>query len=108
MPNSGSSRNSAVALPIGPSTRLMSVAVWLNEEAVRLYWRERAAPPLTPQVIVVERPVDTTSYVTDSTIRVKEDTVAAVVDGLRGILDWLDNDMPLSTASSGSSAKWDK
>lgn len=71
-------------------------ASWLNEQAVRFYWRERAARALTPQIIVIERPVDTMSYASESTIEVGDDTISTTVNGLGEILTWLDNGVPVS------------
>ena len=46
---------------------------WLNEQAVRLFWRKQAAVAVIPQVVVIERRVDTGSYLSDAEIRVQDD-----------------------------------
>ena len=72
---------------------------WMNEEIVRFVWREHAARAASPQVIVVERSVNTDSYLSESVIGVQKDHVVANPRGTAEILDWIRNGAPLSTAS---------
>lgn len=68
---------------------------WLNEHLVRFVWREGIAEAATPQVIVVERLVDTKSYLSDYTIRTGDDKVVATPSGSSDILQWLEQGLPL-------------
>ena len=68
---------------------------WLNEHLVRFVWREGIAEAATPQVILVERPVDTKSYLSDYTIRTGDDKVVATLSGSSAILQWLVEGLPL-------------
>lgn len=68
---------------------------WLNEQIVRLVWRERVATAISPQVLVVERPVDTESYLSSSVIAVADDVVVANPAGNNQILRWIRQEMPL-------------
>ena len=74
---------------------------WLNEHLVRFVWREAVAEAATPQVIVVERLVDTRSYLSDYTIRTEEDRVVATASGSSPILQWLEEGLPLASANDG-------
>lgn len=67
---------------------------WLNEQIVRFAWREGKAAASTPQVIVVERLVDTSSYSSESTIKTGDDLVVANARGRKGILRWLEQGLP--------------
>ncbi len=75
---------------------------WLNEQAVRFFWRERVAVAATPQIVVIERPVDTGSYLSDSTIRVRDDTIVANPRGHHEILNWLERGMSVHLAGEGA------
>ncbi len=68
---------------------------WLNEQVVRFAWREGKAAASTPQVIVVERLVDTSSYLSESTIKTGDDLVVANARGRNDILRWLEQGLPL-------------
>lgn len=72
---------------------------WLNEHLVRFVWREGIAEAATPQVIVVERLVDTKSYLSDYTIRTGDDRVVATPSGSSAILQWLEQGLPLDNAN---------
>ena len=68
---------------------------WLNEQVVRFAWREGKAAASTPQVIVVERLVDTSSYLSESTIKTGNDLVVANASGRNDILRWIERGLPL-------------
>ena len=71
---------------------------WLNEQAVRFFWRKQAAVAAIPQIVVIERQVDTGSYLSESAIRVQDDAVVATPRGHEAILAWLDQGTPLHTS----------
>ena len=68
---------------------------WLNEQAMRFFWRTRAAVAAIPQILVIERQVDTGAYLLDADIRVQDDVVVANPRGHEAILTWLDEGTPL-------------
>lgn len=81
--------------PSGAFDQISAGGSWLNEQAVRLFWRQQAAVAVIPQVIVIERRVDTGSYLSHAEIRVQDDTVVANPYGHEAILDWLEQGTPL-------------
>lgn len=83
----------------GPFDQVIVGGSWLNEQVVRFVWREQVARALTPQIIVIERPVNTDAYISASTIRVENDTLVANPTGYHEILAWLEADMPLEVES---------
>jgi hypothetical protein len=68
---------------------------WLNEQIIRLVWREGVIEPALPQILVVERPVDTASYVETHKIEVQHDRVVANLRGERQITQWMDAGYPV-------------
>ena len=68
---------------------------WLNEQVVRFVWREGMAEAATPQVIVVGRLVDTSSYLSESTIKTGDDLVVANASGVSDIVRWIEQGLPL-------------
>ncbi len=78
---------------------------WLNEQVVRFAWREGKAAASTPQVIVVERLVDTSSYLSKSTIKTGDDLVVANARGRNDILRWLEQGLPLDVVPAGAGAR---
>lgn len=68
---------------------------WLNEQVVRFAWREAKARAATPQVIVVERLVDTSSYLSEYTIKTGDDLVVANASGASDIVRWIEQGLPL-------------
>jgi len=68
---------------------------WLNEQVVRFVWREGKTEAATPQVIVVERRVDTSSYLSESTIKTGDDLIVANASGRSDILRWIEQGLPL-------------
>ncbi len=68
---------------------------WLNEQVVRFAWREGKAKAATPQVIVVERLVDTSSYLSEYTIKTGDDLVVANASGGSDIVRWIEQGLPL-------------
>ena len=69
---------------------------WLNEQIVRFVWRERVARAVSPQILVIERGVDSLSYASTFTIGVQNDTIVANPTGLKGIIDWIRDDLPIT------------
>lgn len=81
-----------------PSKAFDQVSVggsWLNEQVVRFVWREGLAPNRTPQVILIERPVNTESYLSSATIEVQSDRLVVNPIGSVEMLDWIDQGVPL-------------
>jgi hypothetical protein len=78
---------------------------WLNEQVVRLAWREGKAAASTPQVIVVERLVDTSAYLSESTIKAGDDLVVANARGRNDILRWFEQGLPLDVVPAGVGAR---
>lgn len=68
---------------------------WLNEQIVRLVWRDGVAEAATPQVIVLERVVDTSLYASDYTIGISNDRVVANATGYSEVFQWLEQGLPL-------------
>ncbi len=68
---------------------------WLNEQIVRFVWREGVAEAATPQVIVLERIVDTSLYPSDYTIGIGDDRIVANARGSSDIIQWLQHGLPL-------------
>ncbi len=79
---------------------------WLNEQVVRFAWREGKAAASTPQVIVVERLVDTSSYLSESTIKTGDDLVVANASGRNDILRWLERGLPLDYPVDHGQGQW--
>lgn len=78
---------------------------WLNEQIVRFAWREGKAAASTPQVIVVERLVDTSSYSSESTIKTGDDLVVANARGRKDILRWLEQGLPLDVNQAAGASR---
>jgi hypothetical protein len=70
---------------------------WLNEQVVRVVWRERMMRPAIPQILAIERPVSTDAYLSKQTIGVGEDKVVANLVGNDEIWRWLKDGLPLQT-----------
>jgi hypothetical protein len=68
---------------------------WLNEEIVKLVWREGTAEPASPQILVIERHVDATDYMASSRLKIGDDTVVAHLVGENAIVKWLKEGQPL-------------
>lgn len=68
---------------------------WLNEEIVRLVWREGVIEAALPQILVVERAVNTESYIETHKIEVQNDRIVANLRGERQITQWMDAGYPL-------------
>jgi len=68
---------------------------WLNEQIVRLVWRERMTEAASPQVLVVERTVITDEYLAKSTIGVRADRVLVNPTGNKEIVNWVTQGVPL-------------
>lgn len=74
---------------------------WLNEELVRLLWREALVEGSTPQVLLIERQVGTDRYLQDWTLQLGPDRVVANPSGTNEILAWLRDSLPLGTQAHG-------
>lgn len=60
---------------------------WLNENLVRLVWRDKAAPPSVPQVIIVSR--DMNAKLKPLRVDFTTDSVLSVLTGRKAILSWV-------------------
>jgi hypothetical protein len=63
---------------------------WLNEQIVQMVWREKVIQAALPQILIIERPVDTGSYLTDHSIRVEDSRIVASLTGERQISRWIE------------------
>ena len=68
---------------------------WLNEQVVRLVWRDAVAEAATPQVIVIERMLKTDSYLAAGGIQAGSDKLIANFVGSADIMTWIDQGVPL-------------
>lgn len=68
---------------------------WLNEQVVRFVWREHVAKAASPQVVVIERPVNTESYLLTSTIHVDSDRLVVNPVGSAEIIQWINQGLRL-------------
>lgn len=68
---------------------------WLNENVVRLVWRDGVTAPSVPQIVVVQRSVDTDSYLSESIIEVHSDSVLLNLLGTVEIAQWIAMGTPL-------------
>lgn len=66
---------------------------WLNEQIVRLVWREGVAPASLPQVVLVARQVDARAY--PRHIETQRDSVLLTVTGRNDIVAWVNEGVPL-------------
>ena len=84
--------------PSGAFDQVIVGGSWLNEQIVRFVWRERIAQAATPQIVVVERKVDSQAYLSSSSLGVEDDTVVANPAGAEEVVTWLKQGMPLGKA----------
>ena len=68
---------------------------WLNEHIVQLVWTDSMAKPASPQVLVVERSVDTREYLSATHIGLQPDVVVANLVGSAQIVRWIQDGVPL-------------
>lgn len=80
----------------GAFDQIMVGGSWLNEQAIRFIWRERIAEAGVPQIVVIERPVITASYMVSSTIGVLGDRLRANPVGSTAIMQWVQSGFPLA------------
>jgi len=66
-------------------------------------WRDRIGEPVSPQVIVIERPIDTNDYVTRARIGVQSDRLVADVKGEGQLVLWVKQGMPLNRGMDANS-----
>ncbi|HEX7090989.1 MAG TPA: hypothetical protein VF192_12685 [Longimicrobiales bacterium] len=66
---------------------------WLNEYVAQLVWRRGITIAATPQVILIRRLVDATSY--PQAIHVQADSVLGVIAGRDDIIAWVNAGTPL-------------
>lgn len=81
--------------PDGAFDQIMVGGSWLNEQIVRFVWREGITEAASPQVVVIERPVNTESYLATSTIAVQSDRLLLNAIGSIEIMLWIDQGVPL-------------
>lgn len=77
---------------------------WLNEQIVRLGWREGVIKPGLPQILVIERPINTKSYLSTFKIEVGNDRVVANLGGDVSIRNWIKQGYPLDTTGTTAHA----
>jgi hypothetical protein len=77
---------------------------WLNEQIVRFVWRERVTEAAIPQALVIERPVNTDSYLATYTIGVQDDRVVAHPKGATKLITWINQGVPLNKPTTGLAA----
>ena len=75
---------------------------WLNELVLKLVWREGLATAATPQIVVVERRIDSSSYESESKIRVADDDLLVNHSGSAEIGEWFERGLPLNRVTYGS------
>jgi hypothetical protein len=80
---------------------------WLNEQIVKLVWREGTIEAAMPQILVVERPVDTRDYVATSKIVLRDDRVVANVVGEVAITKWMKEGTPIPQGPVARAASGD-
>ncbi|MBY0493041.1 MAG: hypothetical protein K2Y23_02385 [Cyanobacteria bacterium] len=76
--------------------------LWLNEQLVRFIWRENVTEALTPQIVLVEPPVDASTYPVDFKLGVQADKVIAKKKGASEIKKWLSDGAPLETSTAAA------
>jgi hypothetical protein len=82
--------------PGGAFDQVVVGGSWLNEQIVRFVWRDSVAEAASPQVIVIERPVNTESYLSTFTIGIKNDRVVTNRTG-REIFEWISDGLPVDS-----------
>jgi hypothetical protein len=80
---------------------------WLNELMVQLGWQRGLARPATPQVVIVRRPVDASSYLNDGLLKVGRDTPVLTLSGQVAILEWMRRGLPMDSLGTPSRAQTD-
>ena len=91
--------------PSGAFDQIVVGGSWLNEQIVRFVWRERVTEARLPQVLVIERPVNTQSYLLTYRIGVEGDTVVANPGGMAEIITWLKQGAPLNKPLVGATGR---
>lgn len=80
----------------GPVFDQVSVGgVWVNDGFVNLGWRERLATGATPEIDLIERPVDSHHYLVDWTVSIGRDALLLRVAGYDQIARWVQEGAPL-------------
>lgn len=82
--------------PAGAFDQIIVGGSWLNEQIVRFVWRDGFTEAALPQVLVIERPVNTAPYLLNRTLGVQDDKVVAREIGSRAIVSWLEGGVPIS------------
>jgi hypothetical protein len=65
-------------------------------------WRDRLGEPVSPQVIVIERPIDTNDYLTTARIGVQNDRLVVDVTA-KELVSWMKQGMPLNRGMDAKS-----
>ncbi len=68
---------------------------WLNEQLMQLVWRNPAIEAATPQLILVERTVDTSAYESIGVIGAGEDIIVGNIIGAGEIEEWIEQQVPI-------------
>jgi hypothetical protein len=84
----------------GTFDQVMVGGSWLNEQIVRFVWRDTIAEAASPQIVVIERPIDTALYALTFKIVVNSDTVLANPVGNEQIIAWINNSVPLTRVAN--------
>lgn len=74
---------------------------WLNEQVVRFVWREHIIEAASPQIVVLERPVNTEAYLASSTIGVQNDRILTNPTGSAQIVQWIKDGVALDYSPFG-------
>lgn len=85
--------------PGGAFDQVIVGGSWLNEQIVRFVWREGIAQAASPQVVVIERPVSTSSYLSTASIEVQNDRFLTNPAGSADIVQWIREGLPLDYES---------
>ncbi len=88
--------------PDGAFDQVMAGGSWLNEELVRLLWRDALIEGASPQVLLIERQVASDQYLKDWTLQLGSDRVLANPSGSNGIVGWIGEGLPLHPATTAA------
>ena len=74
----------------GPWDEVWAGRNWLNTAGIDFIWRGTEGPPVVPQVVVIERTVETA----DSGLTIGPDRLLARAEGGDGVVEWFEAGMP--------------
>jgi hypothetical protein len=75
---------------------------WLNENLVRLVWRDKTGPPSVPQVIILSR--DMSAKLKPLNLSFGTDSVVGLLTGRKAILKWVQGGATIQGATPALSA----